>query len=49
MGLLAERMQRLAERHKALAQTFQMHNAILLRLEATEVWCCGKVIMIMSP
>ena len=31
-----ERMERLAERHEALAQTFEMHNAILLRLEATE-------------
>ena len=31
-----ERMERLAERHEALAQTVEMHNAILLRLEATE-------------
>ncbi len=29
-------MERLAERHEALAQTVEMHNAILLRLEATE-------------
>lgn len=31
-----ERMERLAERHEALAQTVEMHNAILLRLEASE-------------
>ena len=31
-----ERMERLAERHEALAQSVEMHNAILLRLEATE-------------
>ena len=31
-----ERIDRLTERHEALAQTVEMHNAMLLRLETTQ-------------
>ena len=31
-----ERMDRLAERHEALAQSVEMHNAMLLRIESTQ-------------
>lgn len=31
-----ERMNRLAERHEALAQSVEMHNSMLLRIEAAQ-------------
>ena len=31
-----ERMERLAERHEALAQSVEMHNAMLSRIEALQ-------------